>query len=100
MAYVADLQDMCEELQAMQSTMTEQHSASTHQACPAPCIRSHPALSAGRPSSRWRLAGMEQLFRMLQGGLCASRALGPRQQCLPAMTAVVREISVTLPGAL
>jgi hypothetical protein len=33
-AYVADLQDMCEELQSMQATMTEQATESGQQVCP------------------------------------------------------------------
>ena len=43
-AYVADLQDMCEELQSMQATMTEQATESGQQVCPVthvctPCMQ-------------------------------------------------------------
>ena len=48
-AYVADLQDMCEELQSMQATMTEQAAESGQQVCPVTCWqRGTPAAEAAQ----------------------------------------------------
>jgi hypothetical protein len=48
-AYVADLQDMCEELQSMQSTMTEQAAESGNQVCAVTRCQHHAPYSIASP---------------------------------------------------